>query len=144
VTEVHLAVGVSVLASNLIAGAWGGICWLARRPSVRFWLLLRVAQLTVVVQVLLGGLLVLNGHEATDGLHYVYGLLPLVVSFLAEAVRVGAAGQELGEVEFDRLPEDRQRALALAILRREMGIMATSALVIFGLALRAALTTPSF
>jgi hypothetical protein len=143
VTDVHLAVGVSVVASNLVAGVWGGAAWLAQRPSVSFWYLLRVAQVTVVLQVLLGGLLVMTGQEATDELHYVYGLLPLLVSFLAEAVRAGAAGQELGETEFDKLPEEGQRTLALAIVRREMGIMATSALVIFGLGVRAALTTPS-
>jgi hypothetical protein len=35
------------------------------------------------------------------------------------------------------LPKERQRRIALAIVRRETGIMAVSALVIFLLALRA-------
>jgi hypothetical protein len=44
-------------------------------------------------------------------------------------------------VDFDALPKDRQRRFALEIVRRETGIMAVSALVVFGLALRAAGTS---
>ena len=140
-TEVHLVVGISLLAANLIAGAWGGAAWLRRRPSVGFWYALRIAQATVVLQAALGLILVWLGREAAD-LHYVYGGLPLLVSFLAELTRIGAAQQELGELEFESLPEERQQEVALAILRREMGIMAVACLVIFFLALRAAGTTP--
>ena len=138
---VHLIVGIAVIASNLVAGLVGGIAWLRSAPSVSFWYLLRAAQATVVLQVLLGTLLLLSGHEAPVGLHYVYGLLPLLVSLLAEAVRASAAERELTGVDFDALPPDRQRRFALAIVRRETGIMAVSALVVFGLALRAAGTS---
>ncbi len=135
---VHLTLGIAVLATNALAGGWGGIAWLRRRPSVAFWYLLRAAQAAVVLQVLAGSVLVLLGNEAPDSLHYVYGLTPLLVTLLAEAARVGAAGRELEGVDFDSLPKDRQRRFALAIVRRETGIMAVSALVVLGLALRAA------
>ncbi len=138
---VHLVVGVGVLITNLAAGAVGGIAWLRREPSVPFWYLLRVAQAAVVLQILLGTILLLLGHEAPDDLHYVYGVLPLLVTLLAEAARAGAAERELEGVDFDALPEDRQHRFALAIVRRETGIMAVSALVVFGLALRAAGTS---
>ena len=141
---VHLVLGVAVIALNLLAGVWGGVSWLQQRPSVSFWYMLRAAQVAVVLQVLAGGVLVLLGEEATGALHYVYGLAPLLVSLLAEAARAGAAERELGELEFQTLPRDRQRQLALAIVRREMGIMAVSALVIFLLALRAAGTSDAF
>jgi hypothetical protein len=137
----HLIVGICVLVTSLAAGAVGGIAWLQRRPSVSFWYVLRVAQATVVLQALLGTLLLLSGHEAPDGLHYLYGVLPLLVSLLAEAVRAGAAERELTGLDFDSLPADRQRLFALAIVRRETGIMAVSALVVFGLAVRAAGTS---
>ncbi|KAB2854124.1 MAG: hypothetical protein F9K43_30185 [Bauldia sp.] len=52
------------------------------------------------------------------------------------------AVHELEGLDFDALPRDRQAAVAAAITRRETGIMAVSALVIFGLALRAAFTSP--
>lgn len=137
---VHLVTGLAVLALNLFAGVWGGAAWLARRPSVGFWYALRAAQAVVVLQVLLGGLLVSLNHVAAD-LHYLYGALPLIVALLAEGARAGAAQQEIGEIDFDALPEDRQRQVALAIYRREIGIMAVSCLVVFLLALRAVGTT---
>ena len=140
-TDVHLVVGVAVLLLNLVAGAWGGVAWLLRRPSVGFWYALRVAQVAVVAQVAFGGWLVLSGREALDGLHYVYGLAPLLVSLFAEGARAGAAEREVGEADFETLPRERQRTIALAIVRRETGIMSVSALVIFGLALRAATTS---
>ena len=84
----------------------------------------------------------LDGREAADGLHYVYGVLPMLVTLLAEGARVVAAEQELAGLDFDSLPRERQRAVAAGDLRRETGIMAVSALVIFGLALRAAFTSP--
>lgn len=137
----HIAVGVLVIALNLVAGALGGTGWYRNRPSIPFWYLLRAAQAAVFLQALIGGLLVVTNHEPAEGLHYLYGILPLVVSFIAEGARAGAAQRELGEVEFESLPGERQEALALAIVRREMGIMAVSCGVIFFLALRAAFTS---
>jgi hypothetical protein len=138
---IHLVVGIGVLITNGVAGAVGGIAWLRHEPSVPFWYLLRAGQAAVVLQVMLGAILLLLGHEAADDLHYVYGVLPLVVSLLAEAIRAGAAERELEGVDFDALPKDRQRRFAMAIVRRETGIMAVSALMVFGLALRAAGTS---
>jgi hypothetical protein len=139
--EVHLAVAFAVLSLNLGAALIGGLAWLRDSPSVGFWYVLRAAQVAVFAQALTGGLLVVSDREASEGLHYVYGILPLLISFLAEAARAGAASQELGEIDFESLPAARQRGLALAIVRRETGIMAVSCAVIFFLALRAAGTS---
>jgi hypothetical protein len=95
----------------------------------------------VVLQALLGTILLGTGHEAVDGLHYLYGILPIFVSMLAEAARAGAGERELEGIDFEALPHERQRLVALAIFRRETGIMAVSALVGFFLALRAAGTS---
>jgi hypothetical protein len=141
VTGVHIAVGVSLLAANAVAAVWGGVAWFQRRPTVGFWYALRVAQVTVVLQAMVGLILVFMGHIADD-LHYLYGGLPLLISFLAELTRAGAAQQELGELDFRSVPEERQREVAMAIVRREMGIMSVACMVIFFLALRAAGTTP--
>jgi hypothetical protein len=138
---VHLVVGIGVLVANLAAGAVGGLAWFQSRPSVAFWYLLRVAQAIVVLQLLLGTILLLGGHEAPDDLHYVYGVLPLVVALLGEAMRAQVAARELEGVDFDALPADRQQRFAAAIVRRETGIMAVSAWVVFFLALRAASTS---
>jgi len=142
--EVHLVVGVSVIALNLAAFAAGGVAWFRNRPSIPFWYLLRAAQVSVFLQVMLGGLLVFTDHKVGDELHYLYGILPLVVSFLAEGARTGAAQRELGETDFEALDADTQQSLALQIVRREMGIMAVSCGVILFLALRAAGTSGHF
>jgi heme A synthase len=144
VAEVHLAVGVALIVSNLLAGATGGIAWLRERPSVPFWYLLRAAQAFVFLQTILGGLLVSTGHQAADNLHYLYGVLPLVVSFIAEGARAGAAQREVGDLDLESLSAETQQSLAMAIVRREMGIMAVSCGVIFFLALRAAGTSSAF
>jgi hypothetical protein len=143
-TEVHLVVGVSLIGLNLLAAVWGGIAWLRDRASIAFWYILRSAQVSVFIQVMLGSLLVVTGHSASDGLHYLYGVLPLPVSLLSEAARTGAAEREIGDLEFETLPEERQRTIALAIVRREMGIMTVGCIVIFFLALRAAGTSSAF
>jgi hypothetical protein len=143
VPEVHLVVGVCLIAANLAAGVWGGYSWLEHKPSAGFWYALRIAQATVMLQALLGLLLAFTGHHASE-LHYLYGALPLAVSLLAELIRLGSASQELGDLDIHSLPAERQMQIALAIVRRETGIMAVACLVIFGLALRAAGTSSAF
>jgi hypothetical protein len=95
-----------------------------------------------MVQAVDGGILVLMGRELPD-LHLVYGLVPLGVSFLAEQLRLAAADTVLaqrdleGRADVEALPADEQRGLVRAIVRREMGVMAASALVVVALGLRA-------
>jgi heme A synthase len=144
VAEVHLVVGCALILLNLVAFAVGGIAWFRDRPSISFWYLLRAAQAAVFLQVTLGGLLVFTNHKPDDSLHYLYGILPLVVSLIAEGARGGAAERELRDVDFESLDADAQQSLALAIVRREMGIMAVSCGVILFLALRAAGTSGAF
>jgi heme A synthase len=138
---VHIAVGCAVILLNLAAGAIGGVAWFRNRPSIPFWYVLRIAQVSVFLQALLGGLLVVTNHKPAESLHYLYGILPLFISFIAEGARTSAAQRELGETDFESLPAETQEAVALQIVRREMGIMAVSCGVIFFLALRAATTS---
>jgi hypothetical protein len=143
--EVHIAVGIAAIAATALAGAWGAWCWWRVRSSLWFWRLLRSSQAIVVLQAVLGGVLVLIGHKP-KGLHVLYGLLPLLVSFLGEQLRIGSAQMVLdargfgSAADVGRLPEEEQRVVALTILQREMGVMALAALVIVVLLLRAAMT----
>ena len=131
--------GVAVLALNTVVGLWGVGATLLNRTPVSFWYVLRAAQISVVVQVLLGAVLLVAGREATDGWHYMYGTAPLLVNLFAEGMRSGAAFHELPEdVEFETLPAGEQRAIALRIVRREMGIMTAATLLIVAFAVRAA------
>jgi hypothetical protein len=143
VPEVHLVVGVALLVANLVAGVWGGYEWIEHEMSAGFWVALRTAQATVILQAFLGLLLVFTGHHASD-LHILYGALPLAVSLAAEVIRIGASAHEFGDIDVHSLPEEKQTALAMIILRRDTGIMAVACLVIFLLALRAAGTSSAF
>ncbi len=109
---VHIGVGVIVLVTSLAAGLWGGYAWYRQEPSEGFWYLLRVAQIAVVAQALVGTILLLTGREALDGLHYLYGVLPVMVSMLAEAARAGAGDESSREST-----STRSRASASALLR---------------------------
>jgi hypothetical protein len=136
----HAAVGIAVIATNLVAAVWGAIGWARKnaRASIAFWPLLRLAQATVVVQVVLGLLLVARGASAPDGLHIVYGVSPLVVSLVSEGMRVAVAQRELEGVEdVDALDRSEQVALAKRVALGEMGVMTVGALLILTLALRA-------
>jgi hypothetical protein len=135
-----MVVGIAVLARNLVAAAWGAIGWARKdaRASIVFWPLLRAAQATVVVQVVLGLLLVARGASAPDGLHIVYGVSPLVVSLVSEGMRTAVAQRELEDVEdVDALARSEQVALAKRVALGEMGVMTVGALLILTLALRA-------
>ena len=142
-TGIHVALGVALIAVNLAAGLWGAWCWWRVRDAPGFWPLLRAGQALVVVVAADGGILVLMGRELPD-LHLIYGLVPVGVSFLAEQLRLASADTVLeqrgleGRAAVEALPEERQRSLVRAIVRREMGVMATSALVVAALGARAA------
>ena len=137
----HIAVGSLLILLNLAAGVIGGWAWWKIRPSVPFWYLLRFAQVSVFIQAALGGLLLITDHSAKENLHYLYGILPLLISFIAEGARLGAAQRELGEIDIEEFPPEVQEQIAQQIVRREMGIMAVSCIVIFFLAVRAATTS---
>jgi hypothetical protein len=67
-----------------------------------------------------------------------------LVSFLAEQLRLASAQMVLdargfaSAQEVGALPDDEQRSVVVAILRREVGVMTLSALVVVGLLARAA------
>jgi hypothetical protein len=142
VTAVHIGLGVAVVAVNLAAGAWGAWAWWRERPAPGFWPLLRAGQALVAVEVALGGALLLAGEDLPP-LHLVYGLTPLAVALFAEQLRVVSAQTELdrrgleGREAVAALSESDRRQLVRAIVRREIGVMAASAVVVALLGVRA-------
>jgi hypothetical protein len=146
VKEVHIVVGVLAIGLNAVAGVYGAWCWWRAISPAWFWRLLRSAQVVIVLEAALGGVLTLIGHKP-PGLHVVYGLLPLAVSFLGEQLRAVSAQMVLDARGFSsasdvgQLPADEQRRVVVAILQREVGVMALAALVIVVLLARAAGTS---
>jgi len=135
-----MIVGIAVLVSNAVAAGWGAVGWLRKnaRASIVFWPLLRLAQAAVVVQAVLGFILLARGLAAPDGLHVIYGIAPLVISLVSEAMRAGVAQRELDDVEdVEALERGEQVTLARRVALGEMGVMTVGALLILTLALRA-------
>jgi hypothetical protein len=140
---VHLNVGVLSIVLVTGAGLWGAWCWYRVRNSRLFWLLMRAGQAVVVVQVALGGVLLVIGYKEPS-LHLIYGLLPLAVSFVGEQLRLAAAQAVLDSRGFDssaavaELPAEEQRLVVIAIMQREIGVMALAAIVMAVVLFRAA------
>ncbi len=131
-------IGVTVLATNALAGVWGAVAWARKDPSIWFWYFLRAAQAAVAVQVVLGLFLLARGQSAPDGLHVIYGVAPLIVTLFSEGMRVGVAQRELEDVQdVDALEHKEQIALARRVALGEMAVMTVGALLILTLALRA-------
>jgi hypothetical protein len=141
-TGVHIGLGVALVVVNLGAGLYGGWAWWRWREAPGFWTLLRTGQLLVAIEAVIGLVLVL-GDEELPPLHLVYGLTPLAVAFLAEQLRIVAAQTELdhrkleGRGAIAALSETERQELIRAILRREVGVMAASAVVVGLLGVRA-------
>ena len=139
----HAWLGLALVVVNLLAGVIGAVAWWRVEPSRLFWPLLRVGQLLVVLVAAHGGILYARGDEIPD-LHLIYGLMPIGIAFIAEQLRLTSAQAVLDQRGLEdssavaALSEREQRTIVLAIVRREIGVMAASALVITVLGLRAA------
>jgi hypothetical protein len=136
----HDVLAFVALGANAVAATWGAVAWLRKVPSTTFWPVLRVAQATVVLEVLTGVALWLDGREPPDSLHYLYGIAPLVVAFVTEGMRIGAAQREVEEVEGDLESLERREQVLLArrIVMREIGVMTIGTLLVVTLLGRAA------
>lgn len=144
--DVHAIAGIATLALNALAAAWGGVAWMRANPSVSFWYVLRAAQLSVAIQVALGGVLLLQGRRPPDSLHYVYGVAPLLVALVTEAMRSNAAARELETLQGDpeALSRREKAMLARRVVVREIGIMTVGLLLVVTLLLRAAQSGGAF
>ena len=154
-TQAVLAGALTVASLNAVSGLLGG--WLSYRQESRnrslhsaFWVMLRVGQGSALTLAVAVGSLALAGHYSSTQLFYLYALLPLVVAFVAEQLRVTAAQTILDQRGLHHaeavggLPQDDQQRIVAEIVRRETGVMALSALVVVFLALRAASTAHGF
>jgi hypothetical protein len=164
VTEAVVAGAIAVAALNAVSGLLGASVWYrgelsggastdhgaARGPVRAFWLLLRVGQGSALTLAIAVGSLAAAGNYSSEHLFYLYALLPLAVAFVAEQLRVASAQTILDQLGLEdakavgALPESEQQTVVLAIVRREIGVMALSALVVVFLALRAASTAHGF
>lgn len=139
-----IEVFAAVLAgSAALAAALGAWAWWQVRQVKAFWWVLRAAQALVVAVALLAGVAFATGDRPDDGLFWVYALVPVFVSFVAEQLRAISAQAVLDERGLKdaravgRLPAAEQHSIVAAILRRETGVMTLAAAVTCFMALRA-------
>ena len=136
---------LDTFAVNVVAAAYAGLCWWQVRTARAVWPLLRAGQVVAGLQALLAGILFAAGFRPADELFWLYALLPVAIGFVAEQLRIASAEQVLENRDLPdakavgALPESEQRSVVLAVVRREIGVMALAALVVAFLALRAAL-----
>jgi hypothetical protein len=155
VTQAVVAAAIVVATLNAFAGLIGLWIWYRGDPADRrtagaFWVMLRVGQGSALMLAIAVGSLAAAGKHPREGLFYLYALLPLAIAFIAEQLRVSSAQTILDDRGLDsaqevgKLPDGEQQELLASVLRREMGVMASSALVVVFLALRAAGTAHGF
>jgi hypothetical protein len=143
VTDAANVLALSVAISNGIAGLVSAFLWWRVSPQPWAWWLIRAGQATAIASALGTGVLAAMGLHPSDSLYWLYALLPVAVSFVAEQLRLVSAQMVLDSRDLEdaqavgALPQSEQRSIVLQIVRREMGVMAASALVVCFLALRA-------
>jgi hypothetical protein len=85
---VHAVVGACLITVNLLVAVWGYLAYRRNAPpGGAFTQVLALAQTLVIAQACLGLLLVSEGHEPGDQLHFIYGLLPLLAVAYPYALR---------------------------------------------------------
>jgi hypothetical protein len=141
--DVAAAAALVTAAVNVIAGLFGAWRWWTVAPSRAFWVLARAGQAAAVALAATAGVAAATGFRPADGLFWLYALLPVAVGFVAEQLRAASAQTVLDARGLEdaravgRLDEAGQRSVVVAILRRELGVIALAAIVVAFLALRA-------
>jgi hypothetical protein len=143
---VHIIVGSGCLAFTGAAALWGIWAWYRSPNSRTFWRLLRIGQALIVLEAVLGGIWELSPAHRASGLHLIYGLVPIAISFVAEQLRIASAQMVLDSRGFEsaaevgELDQTEQRVVVLSIVQRELGVMVLAAIVMTILLARAAMT----
>jgi hypothetical protein len=143
VTDAAHILALLTAISNGIAGLVAAFLWWRVEPRPYAWVLIRIGQAMAVAQAVGAGVLAASGLHPDNSLYWLYALLPVAVSFVAEQLRLVSAQQVLDARGLENaqavgvLPESDQRSIVLQIVRRELGVMAAAAIVVSFLALRA-------
>jgi hypothetical protein len=141
--DIALDCALVLAALNGFAGLLGSFRWYRSEPSRTFWIAARAGQAAAIGYAVLTGVLYLANDPPASRLFYLYALLPVAIGFVAEQLRLISADQVLASRELEdaaavgELPAAEQREVVVAILRREMGVIAAAGIVVCFLALRA-------
>jgi hypothetical protein len=138
----HVA-GLVTAVANALAALAAGWRWWAGGPSRGFWVAVRLGQGLAIALAVVAGVAAVSGFAPSDGLFWLYALLPVAVGLVAEQFRLATAqtvldARGLPDAQaVGRLDEAGQREIVATILRREVAVMGLAAVVVCFLALRA-------
>src|SRR4051794_30627693 len=124
-TSFHSVYGLVVAAAFAAVAALGWWHWRAGSASRLFWRGLRASQVLYLVYLVIAAVKFFSGEKPHDDLYWIYALLPLAVSFMAEQLRIASAQSVLDARDLDdakavgKLEPADQREVVVAILRRE-------------------------
>lgn len=141
-SSVALVVSLLVGVVALGAGAWGAFLWWRFDARGSYWIAVRITQLGALALAIMAGVVWASGEEPTSWLFWLYSLMPVAISLVAEQLRIIAAEQVLerrgleGSADVALLDDAGQRGVVREIVRREIGVMTAAAFVIAFLALR--------
>ena len=125
--------------SAALTGAWA---WWRGSLERSFWILWRVVQLATTTLAAIALVVFVSGYKPASGLFWLYMLLPIAVSIIAEQLRMASADAVLSSRDLEdaqavgELPDDEQQLIVLTIAHRELAVAAIACLVIAFLALR--------
>jgi hypothetical protein len=134
---------VVTAAANALAALAGAWRWWAGEPSRASWVAVRLGQAAAIALAVVAGVAAVSGFAPSDGLFWLYALLPVAVGLVAEQFRAASAQTVLDArglpdaQSVGRLDAAEQREIVATILRREIAVMGLAALVVCFLALRA-------
>jgi hypothetical protein len=137
---------IVVAALSLLVAAGGAWAWWHDESPAWLWRTWRAAQLSTTLLAAVAVIALVSGFDPPDNLFWLYLLLPIAVSIIAEQLRIASAQTVLDQHDLENaqavglLPEDRQAEIVAAIVARETWIVALAALVIAFLAVRVLMT----
>lgn len=142
--DITAIVVASINTLAALVGLWGWWRWETPRA---FWPLARAGQLATTVLAGVAAVAFLSGFKPAANLFWLYLVLPIAVSIIAEQLRIASAQTVLDVHELEdaqavgQLPEDEQQDIVLEIVRRETLVLALAGIVIAFLAFRVVVTT---
>jgi hypothetical protein len=124
---------------TMLVGLWA---WWQGSLDRVFWVLWRVTQAAAMLLAAIALVAFVDGYRPSTGLFWLYMLLPIAVSIIAEQLRIASADSVLAARDLDDaqavglLPEAEQQLIVSTIAHRELAVIAIAAAVIAFLALR--------
>lgn len=139
VADISAVVVAAIALATAAVGAW--VWWRSSGASL-FWGMWRATQASTTVLAAVALIAAISGMDVRSGLFWVYALLPIAVSIIAEQLRIATAQYVLDKRDLEdaqavgRLEPVEQREIVLQIAGRELATAALACLVIGFLALR--------